>query len=137
VTSFVLDCSIAVTWCFDDEATPETDALMDRVKEYGAFVPSLWPLEVANVLLLAERRGRSSPAHITSFVQRLDTLPIHVDGETASRALGGILPLARSEGLTTYDASYLDLAMRLGLPLATKDEALKKAGGRAGVALLP
>jgi predicted nucleic acid-binding protein len=137
VTGFVLDCSIAATWCFDDEATPETDALMDRAKEQEAWVPSLWPLEVANVILLAERRGRVSAAYAASFIRRLDTLPIVIDEETAPRALHEILPLARSERLTTYDASYLELAMRLGLPLATKDEALKKAARRVGVTLLP
>jgi predicted nucleic acid-binding protein len=137
VTGFVVDCSMTVAWCFIDEATKQTWALLDRLESHGAWVPSLWPLEVANVLLLAERRGRVSAAYAMSFIERLDTLPIIVDEETASRSLHEILPLARSERLTTYDASYLELAMRLALPLATKDEALRKAAGRVGVTLLP
>jgi predicted nucleic acid-binding protein len=137
VSGFVLDCSIAVAWCFADEADPETDALLERVRDEGAVVPGLWHLELGNVLLQAERRGRMRRADMTTRLELIGQLPIATDDETSTRALREILALARAEGLTTYDAAYLDLALRRGLPLATKDRALYDAGRRAGVGVLP
>jgi predicted nucleic acid-binding protein len=137
LSAFVLDCSIAIAWCFEDEATPETDALLDRLRDEGAAVPALWPLEVGNALLQAERRGRLSTAKVAAFVDLLSGLPIATDGDTATRALREVLALARAERLTTYDASYLELAGRRALPLATKDQALHRAAQRVGVPLLP
>jgi predicted nucleic acid-binding protein len=137
LSAFVLDCSIAIAWCFEDEATPETDALLDRLHDEGAAVPALWPLEVGNALLQAERRGRLSTAKVAAFVDLLSGLPIATDGDTATRALREVLALARAERLTTYDASYLELAGRRALPLATKDQALHRAAQRVGVPLLP
>ena len=134
---FVLDCSIAVAWCFEDEAGPDTDALLERVRDEGAVVPVLWHLELGNVLLQAERRGRMGAADLTARLELIGDLPIATDDETAARARREILALARAEALTTYDAAYLELAMRRGLALATKDRALRSAAGRAGVILLP
>ena len=134
---FVLDCSIAVAWCFEDEAGPDTDALLERVRDEGAVVPVLWHLELGNVLLQAERRGRMGAADLTARLELIGDLPIATDDETAARARREILALARAEALTTYDAAYLELAMRRGLALATKDRALRSAAGRAGVTLLP
>lgn len=136
MTGFVLDASVTMAWCFEDEATPETWALLDRLAVEGAFVPGLWALEVGNILTQAERRNRTTAARIRQFVEQLDTLPIRVDDETTSRALGEILALARAEKLTTYDASYLELAMRRGLPLATRDNELHGSANRNGVELL-
>jgi predicted nucleic acid-binding protein len=135
--SLVVDCSIAVAWCIDDEASPETDALLERVRDEGGTVPSLWHLELGNVLLQAERRGRLKPGDVAGRLELLHALPIMTDDETATRAWREVLALARSERLTTYDAAYLELAMRRALPLATKDGALEAAAGRVGVELLP
>lgn len=133
----VLDCSVALSWCFEDEATPETDALLDRVRDEGAVVPSLWHLELANILLHAERRRRISTEDVATRLSLIAVLPILTDQETTIRAWHDILGIARVEGLTTYDAAYLELAIRLGIPLLTKDNDLIAAAGRRGVRVLP
>ena len=134
---FVLDCSIAVAWLFDDETSPETDALLDRLKADGALVPGLWRLELGNALAQAERRNRIAAAQIAAYLDLLDRLPIVTDAETESRALREILTLARTENLTTYDAAYLELAMRRNVELATRDRALIRAARGIGVETLP
>jgi predicted nucleic acid-binding protein len=137
VSGFVLDASVTVAWCFDDEASAAMWAILARLEREGAMVPSLWPLEVGNILTQAERRQRTTPARISRFVEQLGTLPIRIDEATAERAWRETLALARAEGLTTYDAAYLELALRCGLPLATRDRELRQAADRNGVALLP
>lgn len=137
MSGFVLDCSIAITWCFEDEATPETDLLLERVRDEGAVVPGVWQLEIGNVLLHAEKRDRIKTADVSTRLELIGALPIMTDDETSRRALREVLILARAEGLTTYDASYLEIAMRRGLPLATKDRALRKAAKKTGVKVLP
>ena len=137
MSAFVLDCSIAVAWLFDDEASPETDALLDRLKNDGALVPGLWRLELGNVLAHAERRNRIAAAQIAAYLDLLNRLPIVTDTETESRALREILTLARTENLTTYDAAYLELAMRRRAELATRDKAPIQAAARVGVETLP
>jgi len=127
VTSFVLDASVAVAWCFDDEGTPAAWALLDRLRSAPAHVPALWELEIGNILLAAERRRRITQARAVEFLGILGELDIRVDPDLRGRALRDVLPLARERRLTTYDATYLELAMRLGLPLATKDTALARA----------
>jgi predicted nucleic acid-binding protein len=125
-----------VTWCFADEASASTDALLDQMQEQGAVVPQLWHLEIGNVLTQAERRGRITAGDMAARIELLRRLPIVTDDETAGRALRDILALAREQRLTTYDASYLELAARRGLPLATRDTALQKAADRLGLGLL-
>ncbi len=137
MSEFVLDCSVAVAWLFEDEARPETDALLDRTMESGALVPGLWRLEIGNVLSQAERRKRIDAAKVASYVDVLAELPIAMDAETEERALREILALARKEHLTTYDAAYLEIAMRRGIPLATLGKALLRAARRVGVDTLP
>lgn len=132
MTAFVLDASIALAWCFYDEATPTTAALLDRLEDEIAVVPAIWPLELGNILAGAERRGRLTPTRASEFL----TLIGGLDNETATRALRETLTLARTESLTTYDASYLELAIRLGLPLATKDNQLSRIAARLGVAVI-
>jgi predicted nucleic acid-binding protein len=136
VTAFVLDASIALAWCFADEATPATDALLSRLADEDAIAPALWRLEVANALTMAERRGRLSVAGLTRSVNLLQRLAVAIDVDGPDRAFRELLDLARSERLTVYDAAYLELALRLGLPLATKDAKLRKAGAGLGLALL-
>ena len=120
MTALVIDSSAALSWCFEDEASPETDALFERVRDLGAVVPGLWHLEVANVLLQAEKRGRITAGDVTMRLDLIAALPITTDSETTARAWREILALARAQGLTTYDAAYLELAIRRGLPLQTK-----------------
>lgn len=136
MSGFVLDCSVAVAWCIADEATAETDALLDRTRDEGATVPQLWSLELGNVLLQAAKRGRLTTNDVTARLDLISALPIRIDEETASRGLRDIVTLARAEGLTTYDASYLELAMRRSLPLASRDHALVEAARRNGTRLL-
>lgn len=135
MNALVIDTSVALVWCFEDEASPTSDALLDQVRDEGAVVPGLWHLEVANVLLQAEKRGRITGADIAMRLRLIAELPIDTDSETAARAWREILALARAEGLTTYDAAYLELAIRRGLPLLTKDQALIAAAQRTGVAV--
>ena len=136
MTGFVIDASSVLSWCFEDEGGPEADALIDKAAAQGAAVPALWSLEVANGLVMGERRGRIKPADSAAFVALIEELPIVADQATGSRALHETLSLAREHGLTAYDAAYLELAMRRGLPLATGDQSLRAAAQRAGVALL-
>ena len=136
MTDFVLDASVALAWCFEDEATTAARQILARLAGEAASVPAIWRIEVANVLALAERRRRITPADSVEFIARLENMVILVDGETSSRAFGRILDLAREERLTAYDAAYLELAMRLGVPLASKDIDLCDAAQRLGVSVL-
>lgn len=132
---FVLDCSATLPWVFDSEATKAADALLDRLSRGSrAWVPALWHLELANVLLGAKRRGRIDQAGIEQFLGALAVYDIAVDSDTMTNAWAKTLALAEGYDLTVYDAAYLELALRRGLPLATLDTALiaamKKAGGK-------
>lgn len=133
---FILDASIALAWCFVDEANPFADHLLDSLAITTAYVPTHWALEVSNVLVVAERRGRINYAEIVQFLHLLESLNLEVDDETTTRSFHESLALARSEKLTIYDAAYLELALRLGRPLATFDKALSAAATRVGVALV-
>jgi predicted nucleic acid-binding protein len=132
--TFVLDCSLAVAWFFEDEANAYAQAVEDSLTTASAIVPSLWPLEVANALLVGERRKRATEAKVTTFLGLLKSLPIVTDDETAIHAWHGSIQLARIRQLSVYDAAYLELAIRLALPLATLDDRLKAAANAAGVA---
>jgi predicted nucleic acid-binding protein len=134
--ALVLDASVALSWCFDDEATAATREVLRRLQTESAVAPSLLFLEIANVLALADRRKRISAGRMAEFVELIDTLAIEIEQQTSGRVLHDVLSLARGEALTAYDASYLELAMRLGLPLASKDVALRRSAGRLGVPLL-
>jgi predicted nucleic acid-binding protein len=134
--ALIIDCSITMAWCFADEATEAAARVLDRLETEAALVPALWFLEVTNVLASAERRQRITAAQSTEFLMLLSAMEIDVDHEAASRALSQILPLCRSEGLTSYDATYLELALRRRLPLATLDAELRSAAGKLGIDLL-
>lgn len=137
MSGFVLDCSIAVAWCFEDEADPAVDGLLDDLKIQGAVVPALWPLEVGNVLLQAERRGRITMATVDARLAAFAKLPITMDTTSWHRLQAAMLAVARLHRLTAYDAAYLELAIRARLPLATRDGALVRACDSAGVVVLP
>ena len=132
----VLDCSAALAWVLPGEATEAADALLTVIAEAGAVAPGLWPLEVANVLRTAERRGRISLAERTQAMAILGELPIRIDENTTSLAFGAISALAAGRDLTVYDACYLELALRSGLPLASLDRRLCEAASAAGVKLV-
>jgi predicted nucleic acid-binding protein len=131
----VLDCSIVMAWYFADEQSDYADHVARRLPQHAAIVPVNWPLEVANVLVIGERRKRSTQAHAARLLKTLKGLPITVDDETNLHAWETTISLARAHGLTAYDAAYLELAVRRGLPLATLDDTLKVAAHAAGVAL--
>lgn len=133
---FVIDNSVIMSWCFKDETNKYTDAVLDRLENAAAYVPAVWPLEVGNVLLVAERKKRLSESDSSRFIALLSDLPIIVDQEPPERMFSDILNLAREHNLSSYDASYLDLAIRKGLPLATKDNDLISAAKRCGVSIL-
>jgi len=131
--NLVLDCSVAMSWCFEEEPSDYGDRVLDALEEGEALVPSVWPLEVANVLVVAERRGRLKVGESARFLELVQSLPIFVEEVSLPRATGAVLSLARELDLSVYDASYLEIAMRSGVPLATHDRALAKAADTVGV----
>ena len=134
--SFVLDCSVTMAWCFEDERTTATDALLDKLVAEGAEAPSIWSLEVSNVLIGVARRNRISPAAANVAAQRIAALPVLIDLEGSRHAWDSLLQLAVRYGLTSFDTCYLELALRKALPLATLDKALQQAATEAGVVVL-
>ncbi len=134
--SLVVDSSVALSWCFEDERTPATTDLLTQITEAGAVAPSLWPLEVLNGLIMAERRKRLDAAQRQRLAGFLHDLPIVLDHETAAQAWTVITHLAEQFRLTVYDAAYLELAQRLSLPLATLDLELRTAATALNVPLL-
>lgn len=118
MSSFVLDTSVTMAWCFDDESSSYTDAVLGQLAENTALAPGIWPLEVSNVLVVAERRKRMTKADSVRFQELLQELPIQVEASTPQRIFGAIFSVAREQKLSTYNASYLDLAMRTGLPIS-------------------
>jgi len=134
---FVVDASATLPWRFEDEATPWTEALLDRVESgEEVLVPAHWPLEVANALLVARRRGRVTAEQVSEFIDDLAALPIRIQPPSDPAQLPSILGLAEEHRLTAYDAAYLELVKRTGLPLATLDGELEKAARAAGVPLV-
>ncbi|MDE0083349.1 MAG: type II toxin-antitoxin system VapC family toxin [Gammaproteobacteria bacterium] len=133
MTTFVLDCSLAMAWVFPDEATETTDRLLDALTDGRAFVPTIWPVEVANVLLVATRRLRIAETDWPRIRRNLDALPIRIDPASTSRIWDEVLELAHAHHLSVYDSMYLELAIRMQLPLATLDGALAAAGRAAGL----
>lgn len=134
--SFVLDASVALAWIFEDEATAGAEVILDRVAADGAVVPPVWPLEVGNALQTAVRRGRIGPAYRDAALAEFGALPITLDNDALRHAWTTSLALADAHGLSLYDATYLDLAERRQLPLATLDGALRRAAERLGRPLL-
>lgn len=135
-SSFVLDCSLAVAWCFSDEATARTTKLLKRMEHEAALIPAWWYLELTNVLVLAEKKGRIDADQVAEFIALVESFQLEVDEQAPRRAFQHLLPLCRAGQLTSHDAVYLDLAMRRQLPVASLDESLRKAAKKHGVKLL-
>jgi predicted nucleic acid-binding protein len=133
--NFVLDASVALAWCFEDESLEPALAVLDALRDSEAVVAHHWTLETSNGLLTAERRGRVDGDGATRFSRLLLALPIAVDPVARGTALTETRRLARTHGLTSYDAAYLELALRLALPLATLDGKLQAAARTEGVRL--
>lgn len=133
---FVLDCSVAISWCLVDENNDYANAILAMMPNCEAFVPGIWSLEIANVLLVAERRNRMTQEQSSEAIGLLQSLLIQVDTATDTNALSATLVLGRQESLAAYDAAYLELALRLGLPLATIDQRLAEAATRCSVSLV-
>jgi predicted nucleic acid-binding protein len=131
----VVDASVTMSWCFPDEENPYAQSVLRLLRELDAVVPAIWPLEVANALVVAERRRRLKPAETTRFLALIRGLDVTVDRETSNQALGETLSLARRYALSAYDAAYLELAIREGLPIATLDKDLERAARRLGLKL--
>ncbi|WP_159709903.1 type II toxin-antitoxin system VapC family toxin [Geminicoccus flavidas] len=134
--TLVLDCSMALSWFFEDERTPAAEAVLAQVAEQGAVVPGIWRLEVGNALQAAVRRGRVDAAFRDASISDLALLDIVTDQETDGHAWAATLQLSDRFRLTTYDAAYLELARRRDLPLASLDRELRAAARVVGTALL-
>ena len=125
MTRFVLDCSVTMAWCFEDEADRYSDAVLAAPTAERAIVPSLWSLEVVNVLVVSERQGRLSREDGQRFLELLGGLPITVSSFAPEPA--EVMALARGHRLSAYDAAYLSLALRMSLPIAARDRPLRAA----------
>ena len=136
VRRFVIDNSVVMAWCFSETSSGYARGILELLADHRAVAPGVWPLEAANALLVAERRRRIPSAQVLLFLQLLSALPISVEHETTARVFGEIFSLAHATGLSSYDASYLELAMRESVPLATLDDDLRKAARKCGVRIL-
>lgn len=129
----VIDASVALAWCFPDEASGYADAVLAALEDRTILVPSIWPVEITNALLVGERRKRIRQPEVRRFVELLKGLRIVEDSQSVADAVSNVLPLAREHNLSAYDAAYLNVAARHGAPLATLDAALQKACRAAGI----
>jgi predicted nucleic acid-binding protein len=132
----VVDASVALAWCFPDEASEYADAVLTALEGQELIVPAIWPIEITNALLVGERRKRIRQPEIRRFADLLMGLKISEDLQNVSEALGHVLPLAREYDISAYDASYLDVAIRHEAPLATLDRTLQQAARDAGVTIV-
>jgi len=133
---FVLDASIALSWCFPDETTTYGQAVLDALSDSHAEAPALWLFEILNVLTVGERRKRIQSSAANEFLEKLAHLDIRVEQAPPVADSNRLLRLVRRHGLTAYDAAYLELAMRRNLPLATLDSELCKAARAENIWLL-
>jgi predicted nucleic acid-binding protein len=133
LTGVVVDASTALAWCFPDESSEYADAVLVALEGKTILVPSIWPLEIANAVLVGERTKRLRQPEIQRFTALLEGLSLAQDSQTVGEHIGNVLPLAREYGLSAYDAAYLELSIRHEVPLATLDGKLQKAAQNAGV----
>lgn len=132
---FVLDCSVALAWCLEDESNEYADNLLDLLIDQQAIVPSLWHLEVMNVLLMAQRRGRVEQGKIPLILQTLSNLPISTDKREIDINDESFINFANQYQLTSYDATYLYLAKREKIPVATLDKKMQQVAIELGLFL--
>ena len=132
----VVDASVALAWCFPDETSNYADSILVALEGQEILAPAIWALEIANAVLVGERSKRLRPPEIRRFTTLLENLSLVLDVQPVGGYVSNILPLAREYSLSAYDAAYLELAKRHGVPLATLDGKLQKAAGRAGVKIL-
>lgn len=135
MSSFVLDASVTMEWCLEDQVTEYSEQVLSALDKGEAWVPELWTFEVFNVLLNAERLKRLKAADSARFLELLGSLPILIGSTLKFQQSHPLLSLGRRYHLSAYDAAYLELAMRQGLPLATRDQNLRKACKKSGVAI--
>ncbi|MGK0442409.1 MAG: putative nucleic acid-binding protein [Pseudohongiellaceae bacterium] len=136
MSAFVLDNSIAMRWLLESNKAVDqryAESVLTSLTDAEAYVPNLWHLESVNVLLGAEKRGELIPAEVERFISQLENMPITVDTLTSNQAFSRTLALAKAYKLSSYDAAYLELAVREGLPLATLDKSLLSAAKKAEV----
>ncbi len=136
MTCFVLDNSVAMRWLLESEKSSDqkyATIVLESLADMDALVPNLWHLEATNVLLGAEKRFEVKMGEVEHFISQLEALPIYVDSMTSSQSFSRTLALARAYNLSSYDAAYLELAVRKGLPIATLDKKLLKAAKKAAV----
>ncbi len=138
MSRFVLDNTVTMAWCFTEEATEHTETLLNRLSDMtdSAIVPALWLYEVVNVTELAIQKGRITEEKALAFLESLAGLPIEVENPTRMQMFVSVRALVAQYKLTAYDASYLELAIRHMLPIASSDKALTKAAHTAGIALM-
>jgi predicted nucleic acid-binding protein len=135
VKGIVIDASVALAWCFPDEASDYANAVLVALEDQTIVVPAIWAVEITNALLVGERRKRIRQPEVSRFVELLKGLHIVEDAQPFADTVSNVLPLAREYDLSAYDAAYLDVAIRHGAPLATLDATLQKAGRAAGIKL--
>lgn len=134
--SIVVDASVSAAWCFEDEVSGLTESALDMAAAGDVRVPALWPIEMANLLVAAERRGRVEPGRVDRFLEALAALPIRVDSVDPGMLTPALVRVSRRHRLSAYDASYLELALRTRSGLASRDAALLMAAEDAGVTIL-
>ncbi len=135
MTTVVVDASLALAWCFPDEWTPEADRMLVALKGVPIRVPAVWPLEIANAILVGERRKRIKQAEIFRFIALLESLQISQDQQSVGPTVSRVLPVGRTHNLSAYDAAYLELAVRHNAQLATLDADLRKAVKQSDIKL--
>ncbi len=133
--SLVLDASVSLAWCFEDESSAIADRVLDRLVHQRALVPAIWPFEVANALIVAERKKRLTGRDTAAMLNRLGRLPIDVDRQPAEAVFDAVLAVARKYKLSAYDAAYLCLAKREKVPFATLNVSLRKVATKLDISL--
>lgn len=133
---FVLDASVALSWCLPDESNRYADGVLAKIGDWTPVVPALWSLEVTNALLVAQRRGRINSDQLGEMTTWLSAIPIELESMAMKRTIRDVMPIARAEEIPVYDACYVELAQRHGIPLATVDGALTNVAKRRGIGLI-
>lgn len=133
MSGIVIDASVALAWCFPDEESDYADSVLLALENETAIVPAIWAVELANALLVGERRKRIHQPEVRRFVELVMGLSVVQDGQASADTVSNIVPLGREYNLSAYDAAYLDVAVRHEIPLATLDHALRKVCSTAGI----